>query len=162
MKDNKTVKPESDKDLAFKKEFLLLNFKNTQDIRTHHVEFLQKIKTWFITVWIALVSFMVKSNFEASDMYIILFSVIISFWIINLNWKYRKEDVSRIIRQFENYLMNVTDKEILNMSGSLLSIYVHPSFIEKRKMIFKAVTSWHDNDIFFYCYSFFLFTNSFS
>jgi len=150
MKENKSMNLELGKDLAFNKEFLLINFKNTQDIRSQHVEFLHKIKTWYITVWIALLSFMVKSDFEAKEMYFILFSVSLSFWIINLNWKYRKEDVSRIIRQFEKYLMNVTDKEILEMTGPLLSIYIHPTSKEKWKIFFKSVTSWHDNDIYFF------------
>jgi RNA recognition motif-containing protein len=150
MKENQSKSIGQGEDLAFKKEFLLINFKNTQDIRSQHVEFLHKIKTWYITVWIASLSFMVKSDFDVKEMYIILFSISLSFWIVNLNWKYRKEDVSRIIRQFEKYLMNVNDKEISEMTGPLLSIYIPPTSKDKWQLFFKSVSSWHDNDIYFF------------
>ncbi len=68
---NKKNTLEDDK-LNFKKEFQLSNFKNTQDIHSQHIEFLNRMRFWFLTVWVAEISFLSISQLNLFQMYIIL------------------------------------------------------------------------------------------
>ena len=136
------------KDIAFQKDFLLLNFKNTQDIRTQQDEFINRIKFWFLTVWLAIVSFIFNQKLEIFDSIILMFIAIFAFWFISLKMKIKRERLGEMIRQFEVFIMTATDFDIINLNGPLLTKYVPPTKKHSKQIVKDVLFSWYHNDIF--------------
>ncbi len=136
------------KDIAFQKDFLLLNFKNTQDIRTQQDEFINRVKFWFLTVWLAIVSFIFNQKLEIFDSIILMFIAIFAFWFISLKMKIKRERLGEMIRQFEVFIMTATDFDIINLNGPLLTKYVPPTKKHSKQIVKDVLFSWYHNDIF--------------
>lgn len=133
-----------------KGQFILQNMQDTIDLRTQNVNFLNSFRQWFITSWIAILTFVSSEDIISfTDSLLIMYSLIFLFWIIHQNWLYRKRDISDMIRQFESFIITATDGNYDAMTGPLLTIYKPYDRKHKFKNLQKNVFSWIQNDIYY-------------
>ncbi len=131
-----SFKPE---DIKFKRDFLLLNFNNTIELRTKRYEYLTNLKYWFVILWNSAFGFSITKGFELNQIQLLLLSIVITFFTLHIIILTGYIYLQETIELFEKYLIKSNEKDILSLHGPLITI-VKPNMRRKYKISYFLIS----------------------